>query len=250
MEEAITTLVWAYKKLYGQMTNDNSGIWVLGYGSLIYKPPSHYTHRIPAIIHGFARRFWQSSTDHRGTPANPGRVATLIPYEDIIRQTAFLKNVNLYSESAPIQDPDDLVTIGVVYYIPPEHAQEVREYLNVREQNGYTLHEVEVHLETNREHEAELGEALEQLSRHNKSGKRVLLTSVYIGTIDNEAFVGPETVDETAKVIAVSHGPSGSNYEYLAKLEQALAQMPIMKERGRITDHYLTALLETVNKYR
>lgn len=232
------------------MTNDKCGIWVLGYGSLIYKPPSHYTHRIPAIIHGFARRFWQSSTDHRGTPASPGRVATLIPYEDIISQAAFLKNVNLYSESAPIQGPDDLVTVGVVYYIPPEHAEEVREYLDVREQNGYTLHEVEVHLETNREHEAELGEALEQLPRHNKTGKRVLVTTVYIGTVDNEAFVGPETVDKTARVIALSHGPSGSNYEYLAKLQQALVQMPLIKERGDITDHYLTALLESVNKYK
>ncbi|CAI4060491.1 hypothetical protein N7582_001631 [Saccharomyces uvarum] len=232
------------------MTNDNSGIWVLGYGSLIYKPPPHYTHRIPAIIHGFARRFWQSSTDHRGTPESPGRVATLIPYEEIVGRPAFLKDFNRYSQGTPIQGPDDLITIGVVYYIPTEHAQEVREYLDIREQNGYTLHEVEVHLETDREHEAELGSALEQLPLHDKTGKRVLLTTVYIGTVDNEAFVGPETVDETARVIATSHGPSGSNYEYLAKLQQALTQMPIIKERGSITDHYLTALLESVHKYR
>ncbi|CAI4038632.1 hypothetical protein SMKI_05G2460 [Saccharomyces mikatae IFO 1815] len=231
------------------MTNDNSGIWVLGYGSLIYKPPPHYTHRIPAVIHGFVRRFWQSSTDHRGTPENPGRVATLIPYEEILSQTGFLKNVNLYSQSAPIQGPDDLITIGIVYYIPGEHAEKVRGYLDIREQNGYTLHQVEVHLETNREHEAELGEALEKLPCHDKTGKRVLLTTVYIGTVDNEAFVGPETVDETAKVIASSHGPSGSNYEYLAKLQQALEQMALAKEQRVITDHYLTALLESVNKY-
>ncbi|CAI4060658.1 hypothetical protein SKDZ_05G2430 [Saccharomyces kudriavzevii ZP591] len=232
------------------MTIKNSGIWVLGYGSLIYKPPSHYTHRIPAIIHGFARRFWQSSTDHRGTPESPGRVATLVPHEEIVNQAVFLKNVNLYSESAPIQGPEDLITIGVVYYVPPEHAQEVKEYLDVREQNGYTIHEVEVHLETDQEHEVELGEALEQLPRHNKTGKPVLRTTVYIGTVNNEAFIGPEAVDETARVIATSHGPSGSNYEYLAKLQHALVQMPIMKEGMLITDHYLTALLETVDKYR
>ncbi|MGH8189944.1 MAG: gamma-glutamylcyclotransferase [Rhodanobacteraceae bacterium] len=53
-------------------------VWLFGYGSLMYKVDFPCLERRPAKIHGWARRLWQGSHDHRGTAEHPGRVATLV----------------------------------------------------------------------------------------------------------------------------------------------------------------------------
>lgn len=91
----------------------HAGIWLFGYGSLIWKADFAYLERRPAYIRGWERRFWQGSHDHRGTLEAPGRVATLIRAKGAVCH-------------------------GMAYRITPE----VLAPLDVREKNGYLREKV------------------------------------------------------------------------------------------------------------
>lgn len=94
------------------------GTWVFGYGSLIWRPDIEYSAAEPARLHGWQRRFWQGSHDHRGLPHAPGRVVTLIPGEGHCD--------------------------GMAYRVGADVLAETFEALDVREKNGYERFEVEL----------------------------------------------------------------------------------------------------------
>ncbi|KAL9540362.1 hypothetical protein MBANPS3_009726 [Mucor bainieri] len=175
-------------------TNPHSeGIWVFGYGSLIWKPPIHYEQKQIGYIKNYVRRFWQHSEDHRGTPEKPGRVVTLIPFDE-------WKTI----ESV---EGHDRVTWGVAFKIPSDDVEATRAYLDHREKNGYTVHTVDVY------------------SLEDDETPAVRNALVYIGTTDNEAYVGPAPADKIAQQIHDSYGPSGWNAEYLLNLAEALREI-------------------------
>ncbi len=62
-------------------TGAGAGLWVFGYGSLVWRPGVDYTERREGYVRGWRRVWCQGSTDHRGTPARPGRTVTLEPQE-------------------------------------------------------------------------------------------------------------------------------------------------------------------------
>jgi cation transport protein ChaC len=233
----------------------NAGMWVIGYGSLIFKPPPHYSVKVSGYLEGYIRRFWQSSTDHRGTKQSPGRVATLVSLEDLRRENKFHGDLHLYefneddsASSGAIRDvalrveemkEEDLKVWGVAYYIDPENVAKVKEYLDIREKNGYSTHDVPFYVvNTHGTHPV-----LNELPK--KNGQIYIESMIYIGTIDNEAFVGPETMEETAAVIRTSVGPSGPNIEYLVELTRAVSDLDPM---SRSTDYYLEDLVQLAKK--
>jgi glutathione-specific gamma-glutamylcyclotransferase len=87
-------------------------VWLFAYGSLIFRPGFSFQRRIRGFVQGYERRFWQESTDHRGTPERPGRVVTLVP------------------------TPGGRCW-GVAYELSQEEFEREVEGLDRREQNGY-----------------------------------------------------------------------------------------------------------------
>lgn len=202
-------------------------MWIIGYGSLIFRPPPVYDFKISGFLQGYIRRFWQSSCDHRGTEESPGRVVTLVSIHDL-KATESLKDCvthkSLLGEVMPIDEllEEDMLVWGVVYYIGPSHVAEMKAYLDEREQQGYTSDDVKFFL-ANGDHEDKLKDL--KLPRDEKNGCRFIESTIYIGKIDNESFVGPEDMKKTAEIIAQSKGDSGPNREYLLKLNHAVHQL-------------------------
>ncbi len=153
---------------------DRDELWLFGYGSLIYKAGFDYIRREPATISGWARRFWQGSHDHRGTPEAPGRVATLI-------------------------EASGADCMGMAYRITPA----VFGHLDPREKNGYLRFSTPMWFAD--------GQAEDGL--------------VYIATADNAAWLGEASIDEIARQVQRSTGPSGPNRDYLLNLDRALREL-------------------------
>lgn len=121
----------------------------------------------------------------------------------------------------------------MAYRIKPERVAEVKEYLDIREINGYTIHYTPFH------------PAASSTSDSDPSGPQAqpapINTLVYIGTPDNEQFVGPQDPQALAEHIAASAGPSGPNADYLLSLDVALQDLA--PDSG---DHHIHDLAERV----
>ncbi|MGK3963188.1 gamma-glutamylcyclotransferase [Sorangium sp. So ce118] len=158
--------------------------WIFGYGSLIWRPAFRFEQLAPGYITGWARRFWQGSTDHRGVPGAPGRVVTLVP------------------------EPGARCW-GMAYRVADAELDEVLRALDHREKGGYARHDVPFHV---------AGE----VARAEGAARTAI---VYMATPDNPDYLGAAPLAAIAAQVLASHGPSGSNVEYVLRLAEALAAM-------------------------
>ena len=113
---------------------------------------------------------------------------------------------------------------GAAYRIPSKHVPEVKEYLDIREINGYSMQYVPFNQDL----------AATYQTDHAVNGEldvpKQIKCLVYIGLPDNPQFLGPQDPQALAEHIVQSQGPSGNNIDYLYELEAALNALS--KESG------------------
>lgn len=160
-------------------------LWIFAYGSLIFRPNFPCVRREPGYIEGYERRFYQGSTDHRGVPGAPGRVATLV--------------------SSP-----GARCFGVAYCVADDHTDEVLEQLDIREQGGYARFLLPV---TSPLGDLVVSEAL-----------------TYLAMTGNPNYLGEASVDDIARQVVRTGGPSGSNADYVLQLHAALQSYGVVDE--------------------
>ncbi|KAL8776580.1 MAG: hypothetical protein Q9213_008216 [Squamulea squamosa] len=170
-------------------TGTQEDFWLFGYGLIdpfkINESPA--TSTVMFVDSG--------RLDHRGSPDHPGRVVTLIERSDYL---------SIVSESKSESDtPPTFRVWGAAYHIPSEHVRQVKEYLDIREVNGYSIQYT-------------------SFQPAASDAKPIEKCMVYIGLPSNPQFLGPQDPDALAKRICGSRGPSGENREYLFMLEEAL----------------------------
>lgn len=179
-------------------SDDNSDVWVFGYGSLIWRPDFAWLRAEPAWLDAWTRRFWQGSHDHRGLPEAPGRVVTLVA------------------------DAADRCA-GMAYQLERSVVEEVFENLDYREKNGYQRFDVELFLINSERHQPGV---------------------VYIAPKDNFAYLGEASIEDIAAQIVQSHGPSGSNREYLFELAKSLRRLNVEDEHVFAIERRVGELLD------
>ncbi|GMF76162.1 unnamed protein product [Aspergillus oryzae] len=114
---------------------------------------------------------------------------------------------------------------GAAYHIPASHAEEVHDYLDEREIDGYSVHYTPFYPFSE--------------SKTPGSDSTPITCMVYIGQPTNPQFLrdpARREPQDVAEVISRGRGQSGKNTEYLYLLEKALEGLGLGSADGHVTD--------------
>lgn len=102
---------------------------------------------------------------------------------------------------------------------------EVKEYLDIREINGYSIQYTPFNQDMTAQfttvHTASNGSDPTNVPNGSDVPQQIECLC-YIGLPDNPQFLGPQDPQALAEHIMISRGPSGENKDYLFQLEEAL----------------------------
>jgi alpha-tubulin suppressor-like RCC1 family protein len=199
-----------------EMIDRNNGVlYVFGYGSLCWKAGDGTALAHPKTTSFLGhlpryQRIWgQKSTDHRGVPAFPGVVCTLLSSEEL---NAIRGIDDTNGDSNNDRDPSSTSSVeGMVYAVPPTFTDRCLQELDFREKGGYAREIVTIVKDST-------GEPVQAL--------------LYRGIPTNPAFSNRLVQDllYAACTISVSVGPSGPNHEYLHQLYDFLVDAATKKK--------------------
>ncbi|XP_059058775.1 putative glutathione-specific gamma-glutamylcyclotransferase 2 [Achroia grisella] len=94
---------------------------------------------------------------------------------------------------------------GVAYKIRAQDIEQVTNHLDFREKNGYS-------------------KKIVKFFPKDKNLEPFDLT-LYVATEENESYAGPASIEDMARQVVKSKGPSGTNKEYLYNLADAMRQL-------------------------
>ena len=182
--------------------------WIFGYGSLVWNPGFSFEESEIGYILGWARRFYQGSTDHRGVPGSPGRVATLV--------------ANATS-----------ACWGVAYQVAGDSLESIFAYLDYREKGGFSRYHIDFYPKTDRTtHPQPISDTYVYVAQDDNPN---YLGPAPISEIAQQIFssTGPSgSNQEYLTRLAESLRIMGVNDEHVFELEQQVCALGVSDEAG------------------
>ncbi|MEM1370763.1 MAG: gamma-glutamylcyclotransferase [Pseudomonadota bacterium] len=169
------------------------GLWVFGYGSLMWRPGFPARYRVAARVTGFCRRFCVLSVHHRGTEHRPGLVLGL--------------------DRGGSCD-------GVAYWVPQQDAADVRAYLRAREQVNGVYRETYVGFDPNGPLQPIEPPDPRRTSSMDAApilpADEQLKALTYVAERAHPSYIGVLPLPLQARIVRGARGLSGHNVAYVA----------------------------------
>jgi cation transport protein ChaC len=174
------------------------GLWVFGYGSLMWNPGFPFDQRANAWLRGRHRRLCVVSRHHRGNAKQPGLVMGL-------------------DRGGSCR--------GIAYRVPAGAVSETLAYLDEREIAHYPVYR----------------RAVLPITLTEPAPARRVTAVTYVVDRTDPDYAGHLSVAQQAAIVAVAHGLSGANRDYVASTVRHLHGLGL---RNRQLEAVLHALGE------